>query len=241
MPIPPDSASAPESASAADLATSIRPQRFGRTSPNDINDPIVEPLWAGVRVIGAAEGEIGALFEDGDPLVPDGISIALARMLAETADSAIVDGYLTKQAHPQDQPQKASLDASPSSGELLTQTFLGLRRHKHAEEELRREVEARARLFAPDDRVTLLVTDLLYLDGTWLLDIPLLERRRLLESVLPGDELVRPGPYVRPPIGSWLGSWRSQGFTGITFKEANSRYRPGETAVDWATAPMPRR
>jgi hypothetical protein len=28
---------------------------------------------------------------------------------------------------------------------------------------------------------------------------------------------------------------------GITFKEANSRYHPGQTAKDWATTSMPRR
>jgi len=205
-----------------DLARTIRPQRYGASPTKAIVDPLVEPLWAGIRVIGAADEDGAALFESGEELHEDRIANALRTMTRSTADAVIVDGYLTKQAHPSG-PLGARLDLDPTTGERL------------------REAEAAARLFRPEDVITLLVTDLLWLDGTWLLDIPLLERRRLLEAVLPGDELVRPGPYVRPPLHSWIGSWRSQGFTGLTFKEANSRYRPGEIASDWATTPMPLR
>ncbi len=86
-----------------------------------------------------------------------------------------------------------------------------------------------------------MVIDLLWLDGEWLLDVPLLERKRLLEAIVPGDDLVRASPYVRPPIDTWIGSWRAQGFPGLSFRSANSPYRPGETAPDWTTTPMPRR
>ena len=34
---------------------------------------------------------------------------------------------------------------------------------------------------------------------------------------------------------------RAQGFRGMTFKAANSRYRPGETATDWTRTDLPRR
>ena len=54
--------------------------------------------------------------------------------------------------------------------------------------------------------------DLLWLDGESLLDVPLLERKRLLESVLDESELVRRGAFVRPPIETWIGSWRALGF-----------------------------
>jgi ATP-dependent DNA ligase len=101
--------------------------------------------------------------------------------------------------------------------------------------------ERAARYVEPDDVVNLVAVDLLWLDGEWLLDVPLLERKRLLESILPGDALVRTGTYVRPPLATWVGSWRAQGFRGLAYKAANSRYRPGEKASDWATCPMPRR
>ena len=83
--------------------------------------------------------------------------------------------------------------------------------------------------------------DMLWLDGEPLFDVPLLERKRLLESVLAETDLIRVGQYVRPPIDTWIGSWRALGFSGMTFKAANGRYRPGTTAKDWATASMPRR
>ena len=40
---------------------------------------------------------------------------------------------------------------------------------------------------------------------------------------------------------SWVGSWKAQGFNGLTYKAANSRYHPGESTADWAVSGMPRR
>ena len=91
----------------------------------------------------------------------------------------------------------------------------------------------RRRRSTSDDEVSFVATDLLWLDGTSLLDVPLLERRRLLESVLVESDVVRVGAFVRPPIESWVSSWRSMGFTGLTYKAANSRYLPGEPNPDW--------
>ncbi len=83
--------------------------------------------------------------------------------------------------------------------------------------------------------------DLLWLDDTSLLDIPLLERRRLLEAVVLESDGVRLGAFVRPPIERWVASWRSQGFGGLTYKAANSRYLPGQPNPDWVITGMPRR
>ena len=65
--------------------------------------------------------------------------------------------------------------------------------------------------------------------------------RRLLESVLSESDLVRRGVFVRPPIESWVSSWRALGFDGLSFRAANSRYQPGIASPDWVSAPMPRR
>ncbi|HYM83181.1 MAG TPA: hypothetical protein VEY67_03395, partial [Candidatus Dormibacteraeota bacterium] len=94
---------------------------------------------------------------------------------------------------------------------------------------------------APGDELVLVAIDLLALEGEPLLDIPLLERKRLLDSVLEPSHLVRLGAYVRPPIDPWIGSWRAQGFHAIAFKDANGRYRPGERADDWAVSNIPQR
>jgi ATP-dependent DNA ligase len=77
--------------------------------------------------------------------------------------------------------------------------------------------------------------DLLSVDGQDLLDLPLLERKRQLESLFVESDLVRVSPVVRPPLLPWLNSWKSAGFRGLLMKAANSRYRPGELTDEWAT------
>jgi ATP-dependent DNA ligase len=74
-----------------------------------------------------------------------------------------------------------------------------------------------------------------------LLDVPLLERKRLLESVLAEGERVRRTTFVREPAGSFIITWRSVGFGGLVHKEANSRYHPGVPNPDWTLMEMPRR
>ena len=223
-----------------DLARTIRPQRYGASPTKAILDPLVEPLWAGIRVIAAADEEAAALFESGEELREDRIANALRTMTRSTADAVIVDGYLTKQAHPSG-PLVARLDLDPTTGELLTQTFIGLRSKSRQDKERLREAEAAARLFRPEDVITLLVTDLLWLDDQPLLDVPLLERKRLLESIIDPSQLVRFGMFIRPPIDSWIGSWRTSGFSRMAFKAANSRYLPGRPNPDWAIVDLPLR
>ena len=93
----------------------------------------------------------------------------------------------------------------------------------------------------PDAPLAFVAVDILAVDDESLLDIPLLERKRILESVLEQSELVRVGAYVRPPIDSWLVTWRALGFGSLAFKASNSRYRPGRTNDDWSTAQIPAR
>ena len=64
---------------------------------------------------------------------------------------------------------------------------------------------------------------------------------RILESVVDESRLVRRGIYVRPPIDSWMGSWRSFGFKRIAFKGANSRYMPGTPNAEWVVGDLPAR
>ncbi len=225
-----------------ELARSIRPQGFGGGAAERIAEPVVEPLWSGIRVIAACRGAFAEVLEDGRPFTASGgLGEALATATSATTDGVIVDGYVTKQVATEEPGVYTGVDSVPSTRELLTQGLVGVRRRRR--DELREELEEEraARELDPEEPVNLVVVDLLWLDGQWLLDVPLLERKRLLEAILPGDELVRASPYVRPPIASWVGSWRAQGFRGLAFKSANSRYRPGEKASDWATTSMPRR
>lgn len=228
---------------ALELARSLRPQAFGGARPDSVDDPIVEPLWPGVRVLAAVGDGRAELFDEQGALVDalPGLTTILGRSLAAGAGAAILDGYLTKQAVTESGGVRVELYELPSFGDQVSRLFIGSRRYRMEQTQQRREAEMRDATFAPEDLVNLVATDLLWLDREWLTDVPLLERRRVLESVLPDTELVRTGMFVRPPYAKWLGSWRAQGFRGLTFKAANSRYRPGETARDWVTAPMPRR
>lgn len=78
-----------------------------------------------------------------------------------------------------------------------------------------------------------IAVDLLELDGQELFDVPLLERRRLLESVITENARVRVTPAVRPPIDASVSVWRALGFAFYVAKHANSRYLPGERNPDW--------
>jgi bifunctional non-homologous end joining protein LigD len=120
-------------------------------------------------------------------------------------------------------------------------SFIGLRRNRAIDTLALREEALEAKTFKAEDEISFVATDLLWLDDTSLLDVPLLERRRLLESVVEESDVVRVGAFIRPPIASWVGSWRAQGFTGLTYKAANSRYRSGEANPEWAVSGMPRR
>ena len=226
-----------------ELARDLRPQEFGKTRPTTISDALIEPAWPGPRVIAAVGEGRATLWSAGESIDEHAaVADALGRAIERTAiDGAIFEAYLTKQAADEGVGVRTWQNQYPTISGTMTRMFIGGRRNRLQEYEERKEAELAASAFEDDDVVTLVVVDLLWLDGQWLLDVPLLERKRVLESIVPEEQLVRPGPYVRQPIASWIGSWRAQGFRAMTFKAANSRYRPGETSDEWTLAEMPRR
>ena len=225
----------------------LRPQRFGSRHPSAVRDPIVEPMWTGVRVLAAFErsgvdGGSATLLKDGRGNRVEGHeAIEGALLAAARANALIVDACLTKQMAHDGSGVYTGIETQIPTGRLIVQSMVGVRRNRAAETVERREQTRQAQTFEPTDTVTLVATDLLWLDDESLLDVPLLERKRLLEAVLDESDMIRRGLYVRPPIESWVGSWRALGFAELTFKAANSRYRPGTATDDWSVAPMPRR
>jgi hypothetical protein len=93
----------------------------------------------------------------------------------------------------------------------------------------------------PEPALAFVAVDLLEVDETPLLDIPLLERKRVLESIVEENLLVRRTPFVREPAATFIISWRAAGFEELVYKDPNSRYTPGAPNDGWALAPMPRR
>jgi len=218
----------------------LRPQPFGTGRPDKVANPIVEPEWAGIRALAAVDESGAVLVDEEGGSIDDQPEIGRALRGSALAAGIVLDGYLTKQAGQDGTGVVLKAGHAPSVGSAVGHFFFGSRRSRAADAAQERAEKRQAATFEPDDVICFVATDLLWLDGESLLDVPLLERRRLLETVLAEADIVRRGTYVRPPIGGWVRSWRAQGFHGLTFRAANSRYHPGVASDDWATAPMPR-
>jgi hypothetical protein len=219
----------------------LRPQPFGDGRPGRVLDPLVEPMWTGVRALAAIDDTGAMLANDRGEPIEGHAEVAGALRESALAAGLVVDGFLTKLAARDGSGVYVAMDDLPSTSQLASRPLLGIRRSRAEDVTKALEAAQAARTFAPDDIVTFVAIDLLWIDGDSLLDVPLLERRRLLESVLAESELVRRGVFVRPPLEAWIGSWRSVGFEGLTYRAANSRYQPGTATTDWVVTPMPRR
>jgi ATP-dependent DNA ligase len=227
-----------------------RPQAFGRRRVKDLSDPVVEPAWEGVRVLAhldAAAARVAIQDATGADLAPDHAPIADALLAALEADAAIVDGYLTDQATRASEGRRIVTSEIPTVGEHTSQFFLGRQGAELMSGRGRPGRMGGARTIDEIEQtlenvpIAFVAVDLVALDGESLVEIPLLERKRLLESVLAEGNLVRRTPYVRQPASTFIITWRSLGFGGLAYKAANSRYHPGTPNDDWCLVPMPRR
>jgi ATP-dependent DNA ligase len=222
------------------VARQWRPQGFGAGKTQAIPDPIIEPVWIGDRVLVHIEGDaVAFVHDDGEPVEPSHPGLdAIADELTATlrAETVVLDGYLTHQATMPPKPVPGGGVETPSAAEMTTQMFFGRRTGR---KDVAKQVDAERAVLAADTPLAFVAVDLLAIDGTELLAVPLLERKRLLESALDEGELVRRTAYVRPPVDVWLGTWRLLGFTQLVYKAANGRYTPGVTNDGWALARIP--
>jgi hypothetical protein len=189
-----------------------------------IRDPLVEPYWSGTRVLvhfeagpdgGASELRVVA---DGEPTdVDEELRDAIGRSLL--CLDAVLDGVLTDQATRGGEGASIVHRPEVSRGSVFLPRDAGI------------EV---VRPPAPSPgTVAFVAFDLLRLDGQSLLDVPLLERKRLLDSTLDPGPRVRVSPYTRPPVDPWVASWKGAGLRGAMLKAANSRYEPGGYTEEW--------
>ncbi len=199
----------------------------------DVTDPVVEPLWSGSRALAhvtvTPETDPPAqvrLIEEGGLDLSDELP-AVVRALAEgvLALEAIVDGVITRQL---------ALDgvgaaAIPEVRSRPTEMFV--RSNLDFDVEPRGVIEEQLAQSEPVDGFV--AVDLLRVDGTSLLDVPLLERKRLLESVIAPSQRLRVSAHVRPPVDPWVATWKSMGLAGGIMKAANSRYHPSDDTIEW--------
>ncbi len=226
---------------------SWRPQPFGSARPASIRDALVEPLWTGYRVLAfTAANEPSRLVEpEGTDLAEAYPAVAQALAGATVADRLVLDGYLTDQATRDPIGVTGGELPSPTAKEMTAQFFLGggaadvVAGRAKPYERVQRTIDPANTGAA--GTVAFVAVDLLLVDDVVLLDIPLLERKRILESTLVEGAIVRLTPFIREPLGSFLASWRAQGFGTLAYKSANSRYTPGVANRGWAMASIPRR
>ena len=83
--------------------------------------------------------------------------------------------------------------------------------------------------------VTLVVFDVLYVDGTWLLDVPWSERRALMDQLLSPDgppRVIAPDD-VRGQGRALFGAIATRGGEGIVAKRIAGTYQAGRRSPDW--------
>jgi ATP-dependent DNA ligase len=221
---------------AAEVPYGWRPQAFSKGRAQEIPDPIIEPLWEGERVLVHVTADGARLFADDGELIEELPEISSALAEAALASELVIDGYLSRLAAKSSEGAATGAIRTPTAGDMATQFVIGQRSTKRVE-----LAEERAALPGPDAPIAFVAVDILSIDDQPLLDVPLLERKRVLESALAEGDLVRLSMFIRPPVGTWFGSWRALGFRSVAFKGANSRYRPGEPNRDWSIAAIPAR
>jgi len=78
-----------------------------------------------------------------------------------------------------------------------------------------------------------MVFDLLHLDGSSLLDVPLEDRKRLLRRVMRPHPLVRYAAHVMGEGEAFVRAAADRGLEGVVAKRRASHYEPGKRSRDW--------
>ena len=98
--------------------------------------------------------------------------------------------------------------------------------------------DSAARRLAGRHRATLMIFDLLWLDGHRMISVPYAERRRLLEGLkLAGPAWQVPASYSRQDGAALLLAAGQQGLPGVIAKHRESQYRPGPADGEWVFVP----
>src|SRR2546426_273534 len=120
------------------LAT-LRPQAFGTGRPDKVADPIVEPLWAGIRALAAVDGAGAALADESGEPIKDQPRILTALIAAAASSAVVLDGFLTKLAAMDSSGIDLQPDLVPKAQGGVGQFLLGSRPNRAAEAARARE------------------------------------------------------------------------------------------------------
>ncbi|WIN00633.1 ATP-dependent DNA ligase [Actinoplanes oblitus] len=175
----------------------------GLHEPRTRGTPQYEVKWDGWRCVAFCGKDIHLQSRQGSDLTrfyPDVVAHLDAALFPDT----VLDGELVVW--------------DPAAGRT---SFAALQRRAVAGRDLSAEVRARP--------ASLVVFDLLQLDGVELLDRPLLERRMLLEELCDGLAGITVCPATRDPDEArrWFDDLAATGCEGLVIKDLTSRYAPG--------------
>src|SRR5690606_21249211 len=77
------------------------------------------------------------------------------------------------------------------------------------------------------------VFDVLWLDGKNLMNVPLNERKAVLQSLVPEEGIIRVGFGVKAKGTEFFDVAKKMGLEGIIAKRSDSLYNPGDRTKDW--------
>ncbi|MEO7665000.1 MAG: hypothetical protein ABIV26_07710 [Candidatus Limnocylindrales bacterium] len=183
----------------------LRLMPFGKVSFRKVKDGIWEPVWAGRRALVQVLGRNVTIRDEQDAELDGYEPLRAAIVEAARAEELVIDGYLLPAPLRTSSGAEAplGLDNVLSAGEMGRQMLLGGALGSNSRDEI--TAPPIARVAVPSQSPTAFVAvDLLWLDGEPLLDVPLQERKRLLDSILVDGEIVRRTVTVRPPVETWF-------------------------------------
>ncbi|MBI2762150.1 MAG: hypothetical protein HYX54_00085 [Chloroflexi bacterium] len=230
-----------QTAPAAARPENLKPMPYGKVNVRSIRDGIWEPLWGGRRVLIEVLGHEVRIRDEGGEQIKGYEALRVAMADAALAEDLVLDGYLLPAPLRETTGAEAGigLDSVPSAGQMSRQMLIGA--GSYARREAIEESKSRDAAPSPSSPAAFVAVDLLWLDGDSLIDVPLGERKRLLDGVFQEGDLVRRTVTVRPPVEAWYSQWRALGFREVAVKGVNSRYTPGKPSGEWATMMIPRR
>ncbi|HRG51477.1 MAG TPA: RNA ligase family protein, partial [Bacteroidia bacterium] len=84
-----------------------------------------------------------------------------------------------------------------------------------------------------DGELVYYVFDILWLDGKSLMDLTLLERREILEQIMPDNDQIRLSKLFKESGTKFFEAAQKNGLEGIIAKRADSIYTPNDRTKNW--------
>lgn len=177
--------------------------------PSDPGKWAYEVKWDGVRAVVYVEGGRPRVMSRGDRDITTSFPELRALAAAQGSRQVVLDGEIV------------AMDdhGRPSFQQLQVRTNVS--------------DPARVRRLAATVPVTFIVFDVLHLEGRSTLDLPYVERRRLLESLELNGESWRTPPVWFEDGDSVLEAVSKQGMEGVMAKRLDSPYLPGRRSDTW--------